>query len=134
MPLTSLIAALALAGSAQCEAPALLKVPLDSTQKKHAVAVRGYTVDVAMDSPGWDVEVFSAADRRKHDNLLAPQSNWHGAFPFQVQPGSEALFGSVRRLTVRGGEALVCIRLNGPRVADERFVGGSLEVSWERSH
>jgi hypothetical protein len=127
----TLIVILAIAGSPQCEAPAVLKVPLDSATERHSAIVSRYVVDIARDSPGWVVEVFASGDRKRRDNLLAPQSDWHGAFPFQVQPGANSLFGSVRRLKVRDAQDHVCIRLNEPQVVGERFVGGLLEVGWE---
>ena len=92
MLLTALLAGMLTADAAACSAEALLTIPLESSRSDYRAAVAGYKLAVFKDALGWQVEVYALGDRRMRDNLLAPHRNWHGAFPFQVQPGTEAVF------------------------------------------
>jgi hypothetical protein len=131
MFLTALLAGM-LGRAATCSAPAVLSVPLNSSQANYRVRAGSHRLVVVKDAPGWQVEVYRSSDRKMSDNLLAPQRNWHGAFPFQVQPGTEAVFGAVRRIRVRGTQADVCIRVIDAQLVGDEFVHGSLQIGWER--
>jgi hypothetical protein len=132
MLMTALLAGILTAGIADCSAKALLTMPLESSRADYRASIVGYTLAVVKDAPGWQVEVYALGDRRERDNLLAPLGNWHGAFPFQVQPGTQAVFGNARLIKVRGTQANVCIRVVNPQVVGDKFMHGSLEIGWEK--
>ena len=86
------------------------------------------------DELGWEVGVFR---NRSPDNLLYPQSNWHGAFPCELSAWSHRTmtFPGDRIIPVRGVHRSVRIRLIDPAVTrdsgNERFTGGRVEIYWE---
>jgi hypothetical protein len=132
--LTILLMALASLNPEQCTAPTVLSVPLRSSkQVVGATTASGYKLSLVKDPPGWEVQVYSSADKELKENLLYPAGSWHGAFPCQVQPGTADLFGNTRRVAVRSSKASVCIRIREPRVSGESYVGGSLEVGWDET-
>jgi hypothetical protein len=85
-----------------CDSPTRIRVLLTSSTLMYQARTRsGYVVRVVRDVPGWEVQVFRSTDRRGRDNLLYPIENWHGAFPCQIQPGTEDIFQNTRRVAVR---------------------------------
>jgi len=94
------------------------------------------TLRVERDVLGWEVGVFR---KRSADNLLYPQSNWHGAYPCQLSAWSHRThsFPDERVIPVRGFKRAVRVRLVKAAVygeaGSERFTGGRVEIYWGRT-
>jgi hypothetical protein len=135
-----LLATTSASDAEDCDSQPLLRIPLTSSTATYSAPVPpSHVLVVVHDAPGWEVQVFRATDRSQRDNLLYPKSNWHGAFPNQIQPGiSEEVFPNIRRVPVRATPLSVCIQLvdvsksvtnGGPA-----FRGGWLEIGLSKGN
>jgi hypothetical protein len=128
-----------------CSGIVLLRVPLCSSQDLHiAHSASGYKVTVQRFESGWSVQVFSPADPREQENLLAPSGEWNGyasAAHWVLPDPSPSGWLSNRLLAVRSSPHKICLHLHAAKtvvapadgrfpLGHARFASGTLVVSW----